>query len=54
MFEELKVFDLLYEKCKLKSSSWVKLSAGYIPNEKIPGYIYLLLKKKILLLCLEL
>lgn len=37
--EELKVFDSLYEKCKLKSHGWTKFSAGYIPPEKFPVYI---------------
>ena len=39
IFEELKVFDSLYENYKLKSLGWTKFSAGYIPNEKFPGYI---------------
>ena len=39
IFEELKVFDSLYENYKLKSLVWTKFSAGYIPNEKFPGYI---------------
>lgn len=39
IFEELKVFDSLYENYKLKSLGWTKFSAGYIPNDKFPGYI---------------
>lgn len=39
IFEELKLFDSLYENYKLKSLVWTKFSAGYIPNEKFPGYI---------------
>ena len=37
--EELKLFDSLYEKYKLKSYGWTKFSAGYILPEKFPGYI---------------